>query len=81
MSLCSAFINIVSLEVNSKSRAFMIFYNLFIIINIQNKIKKSPQMTQIRHLRGGAGSRGRTDTGVSPTDFESVTSANSIIPA
>lgn len=38
-------------------------------------------MTQIRHLRVGAGSRGRTDTGVSPTDFESVTSANSIIPA
>ena len=79
MSQCSAFINIVSLEVNSKSRAFMIFYKLFIIINIQNK--KSPQMTQIRHLRVGAGSRGRTDTGVSPTDFESVTSANSIIPA
>ncbi len=42
MSKCSAFINIVSLEVNSKSRAFMIFYNLFIIINIQNKIKKPP---------------------------------------
>ena len=42
MSQCSAFINIVSLEVNSKSRAFMIFYNLFIIINIQNKIKKPP---------------------------------------
>ncbi len=81
MSQCSAFINIVSLEVNSKSRFFMIFYKLFIIINIQNKIKKSPQMTQIRHLRVGAGSRGRTDTGVSPTDFESVTSANSIIPA
>ena len=40
MSQCSAFINIVSLEVNSKSRVFMIFYNLFIIINIQNKIKK-----------------------------------------
>ena len=42
MSQCSAFINIVSLEVNSKSRLFMIFYKLFIIINIQNKIKKPP---------------------------------------
>ena len=42
MSQSSAFINIVLLEVNSKSRAFMIFYNLFIIINIQNKIKKPP---------------------------------------
>ena len=29
----------------------------------------------------GAGSRGRTDTVSLPTDFESVTSANSIIPA
>lgn len=42
MSQSSAFINIVSLEVNSKSRFFMIFYKLFIIINIQNKIKKPP---------------------------------------
>ncbi len=42
MSQCSAFINIVSLKVNSKSRNFMIFYNLFINFNIQNKIKKPP---------------------------------------
>lgn len=40
MSQCSAFINIVSLEVNSKSRAFMIIYNLF--INFHIIIKKPP---------------------------------------
>ena len=34
------------------------------------------------HMRFyGAGSRGRTDTVSLPTDFESVTSANSITPA
>ena len=32
-------------------------------------------------LSDGAGSRGRTDTVLPPPDFESGTSANSIIPA
>ena len=48
-------------------------------------IKKSPKMLENQAfssvLRSGAGNRGRTGTVSLPLDFESSTSANSIIPA
>ncbi len=47
--------------------------------------KKVPVIIQklfcARKLFIGAGGGGRTRTSVTPTDFESVTSANSITPA
>ena len=44
---------------------------------------KKPGLSNLRNpvISGGAGSRTRTDTMSPPTDFESVTSTNSIIPA
>lgn len=45
------------------------------------KIRTRFWMKRVRMNSSGAGGRTRTGTGVSPADFESATSANSITPA